>query len=78
MIQGLDSPDDCRRYLSSYVDTYLREEIQIEQLVRKIEPFRMFLDVVGQMNEEISNIAKLAKQAGIDRQKRSAIFRDSE
>ena len=36
MIQGLDSPDDCRRYLSSYVDTYLREEIQIEQLVRKM------------------------------------------
>ncbi|MEI8027166.1 MAG: AAA family ATPase [Pseudomonadota bacterium] len=66
MIQGIDSPDDRRRYLSSYVDTYLREEIQIEQLVRKIEPFRMFLDVVGQMNGEIINIAKLAKQAEID------------
>ena len=66
MIQGIDSLDDRRRYLSSYVDTYLREEIQIEQLVRKIEPFRMFLDVVGQMNGEIINIAKLAKQAEID------------
>lgn len=66
MIQGLNHSDDRRRYLSSYVDTYLREEIQIEQIVRKIEPFRMFLDVVGQMNGEIINFAKIAKQAGID------------
>ena len=66
MIQGLDHSDDRRRYLSSYVDTYLREEIQIEQIVRKIEPFRMFLDVVGQMNGEIINFAKIAKEAGID------------
>lgn len=66
MIYGMADADDRRRYLSSYVDTYLREEIQIEQLVRKIEPFRMFLDVVGQMNGEIINIAKISKEAGIE------------
>jgi len=66
MVYGLENSEDRKRYLSSYVDTYLREEIQIEQLVRKIEPFRMFLDVVGQMNGEIVNIAKISKQAGID------------
>ena len=66
IIHGLDSSDVRRKYLTSYVDTYLREEIQIEQIVRKIEPFRMFLDVVGQMNGEIINIAKIAKQADID------------
>ena len=53
MIYGIESPSDRKNYLASYVDTYLREEIQVEQLVRKIEPFRMFLDVVGQMNGEI-------------------------
>ena len=66
MLHHLAQEDDQRVYLRSYVDTYLREEIQIEQLVRKIEPFRMFLDVVGQMNGEIINIAKIAKEAGID------------
>lgn len=66
MLQSIDSDADRRKYLSSYVNTYLREEIQVEQLVRKIEPFRMFLDVVGQMNGEVINIAKISKEAGID------------
>ena len=66
MIYGIESPSDRKKYLASYVDTYLREEIQIEQLVRKIEPFRMFLDVVGQMNGEIINIAKISRESGID------------
>ena len=66
MIQHIDLESEQRKYLTSYIDTYLREEIQIEQLVRKIEPFRMFLDVVGQMNGEIINIAKISKEAGID------------
>ena len=44
---------------------YLREEIQIEQIVRTIEPFRMFLDVVGQMSGERINAAKIGREAGI-------------
>ncbi len=66
LLQSLSSNSDRQKYLASYVDTYLREEIQIEQLVRKIEPFRMFLDIVGQMNGEIINMAKIAKDAAID------------
>lgn len=43
------TPDkwDKHLFLESYARTYLKEEIQVEQLVRKIEPFRAFIDVVG-------------------------------
>jgi predicted AAA+ superfamily ATPase len=66
MLLEIESRSDRQKYLMSYVDTYLREEIQMEQLVRKMEPFRMFLDVVGQMNGEIINMAQIAREAGID------------
>jgi len=62
----LEKNEDRRKFLNTYVDTYLREEIQIEQLVRKIEPFRMFLDVVGQVNGEVVNMARIAREADID------------
>jgi predicted AAA+ superfamily ATPase len=66
MLLEIENQSDRQKYLMSYVDTYLREEIQMEQLVRKMEPFRMFLDVVGQMNGEIINMARIAREAGID------------
>jgi predicted AAA+ superfamily ATPase len=66
LLLEIENQSDRQKYLMSYVDTYLREEIQMEQLVRKMEPFRMFLDVVGQMNGEIINMAQIAREAGID------------
>ncbi len=41
--------------------TYIREEIQIEQLVRNLDPFRLFLQIVAQMNGEMINYTNLAK-----------------
>jgi len=40
-------------YLKAYVRTYLKEEIQLEQEVRKIEAFRNFLEIAAQMNGHI-------------------------
>ncbi len=57
---------DKKRYLDSYVHTYIREEIQIEQLVRNLDPFRLFLQIVPQMNGEIINYTNLAKDTGVD------------
>ena len=65
-VQEGDDLEDRRQFLRSYQSTYLREEIQIEQLVRRIEPFRMFLDVVGQVSGEVINMANIARQAQID------------
>lgn len=57
---------DCREYLNAYVGTYLQKEIQEEQWVRKLAPFRKFLAIAAQMNGKIINKSKMAKEIGID------------
>lgn len=54
------------RALYSYVSTYLKEEILVEQIIRKIEPFRKFLEIAAQMNGKILNYAKISKDSGIE------------
>jgi predicted AAA+ superfamily ATPase len=56
--------EDRNRFLKSYIHTYLKEEILIEQLIRNIDPFHSFLDVSAQMNGEILNFSKIAREAG--------------
>jgi predicted AAA+ superfamily ATPase len=60
------SDEEFREYLKSYVLTYIEKEIQLEQWVRKIEPFRKFLNIAVQMNSKIINKAKIARQVGVD------------
>ncbi len=57
---------ECHEFLKSYVITYIEKEIQQEQWVRKIEPFRKFLNIAAQMNSKIINKAKIAKFAGVE------------
>lgn len=54
------------RALYSYISTYLKEEVLVEQIIRKIEPFRKFLEVAAQMNGKILNFAKISKDSGIE------------
>jgi predicted AAA+ superfamily ATPase len=51
--------------LRSYVDTYLKEEIQQEALVRKLDKFFSFIDVAAQLNGEIVNFSKMARQLSL-------------
>lgn len=57
---------EAHEYLKAYVFTYIEKEIQQEQWVRKIEPFRKFLQIAAQMNSKIINKLKIAKQIGIE------------
>jgi len=57
---------ELREYLSAYVLMYLEKEIQQEQWVRKIAPFRTFLQIAAQMNGKIINRSKIAKEVGVD------------
>ena len=52
-------------YLESYVEVYLREEVVAEQLVRKLPPFRRFLDIAAQMNTKIINYSKIGRETGV-------------
>ncbi|HPI39501.1 MAG TPA: AAA family ATPase [Pseudobdellovibrionaceae bacterium] len=54
------------RSLHGYITTYLKEEVLIEQVVRKLEPFQRFLEVAAQMNGKILNYAKIARDSGVE------------
>ncbi|MEI8346625.1 MAG: AAA family ATPase [Pseudomonadota bacterium] len=51
-------------FLKSYARTYLKEEIWAEHIIKELDPFRKFLEVAAQMNSEIINYSKIAKQIG--------------
>jgi predicted AAA+ superfamily ATPase len=51
--------------LETYINTYLREEILEEALVRKLETFIRFIEIAAQMNGEPINFTKIAKQCKV-------------
>jgi predicted AAA+ superfamily ATPase len=53
-------------YLRSYVNTYLKDEIVAEQLVRNLQPFRNFLEVAAQTNGQILNFSKIGRDIGVE------------
>lgn len=55
---------DKRNFLRTYAHTYLREEIIQEQIIRKLDPFRRFLNVAAQMSGRIINFSKIASEIG--------------
>lgn len=63
---GYQNREEKNDFLRSYVNTYLKEEILVEQLVRQINPFRDFLEVAAQSNGKIVNYSKIAKDVGVD------------
>lgn len=61
-----DNESDKARYLRAYALTYLKEEIFAEQIIRKLEPFRLFLEVAAQSNGKIINYTKIGDDIGVD------------
>lgn len=60
-------PDFAIDMLDAYVSNYLREEIQQEALVRRLDSFARFLQVAAVMNGQVSNIAGIARDAAVAR-----------
>ena len=58
------SPTSRQKKLRSYAHSYLKEEIQQEQLVRMLDPFHRFLLVAAQMNGQILNYAAISRDCG--------------
>lgn len=65
--QTIVEPGFKQEYLSSYVETYLREELIAEGLIRKLEPFLRFLQVLGLYNGQILNIENIARESYVGR-----------
>ena len=58
--------DERKAFLRAYALTYLKEEVWGEHLIRKLEPFRRFLEVAAQCNGEIVNHSNIARDVGTD------------
>ncbi len=56
---------DPKPFLTSYVDTYMSEEIKQESLVRKLDAFMLFLELSAQLNGENINFSKLGRQCRV-------------
>ena len=58
--------EDREDFLRTYANVYLKEEIQAEQIVRKIQPFRAFLEVAAQSAGKIVNYSNIARDISSD------------
>ena len=56
-----------REVLESYVQTYLKEEIQAEALVRNLGGFARFLQIAALFHGQVLNASSLARDAGVAR-----------
>ena len=62
----LQKSSSSKEYLNAYVGTYLEKEIQQEKWVKNLKPFRHFLSIAAQMNGQIINKSKIARDVGVD------------
>lgn len=53
--------------LEAYVETYLAQEVRSEALVRSLESFTRFLEVAALANGQVTNVARLARDAAVAR-----------
>lgn len=65
-ITQYDDPQAKQLALEAYVETYLKEEIIAEQIVRNIQPFRKFLNIAAQSNGTIINYNQIATDVKAD------------
>lgn len=61
------SPSDAGEILSAYVNTYIKEEIKEEGVVRNVPPFVRFLGIAGQLNGQVVNRQNIAREAAVPR-----------
>ena len=66
ILYEMNTSDEKAQFLRAYTQTYLKEEIWLEQFIRRIDPFRKFLEVAAQCNGEILNVSNIARDVGVD------------
>lgn len=63
----VDSPSEAADLLDAYVNTYLKEEIKEEGLIRSLPPFLRFLQIAGMMNGQVVNALNISREAAAPR-----------
>ena len=59
------APDEARRFLKSYVTTYLKEEIQAEALTRNLGAFQSCFAVAGQARGQVIEYANISRECSV-------------
>lgn len=67
-------PKNAPGILAAYVNTYIKEEIREEGVLRNVPPFLRFLAIAGQLNGEVTNGANVARDAAVPRSTVDAYF----
>lgn len=64
---NLKKHEDKIDFLTSYVETYVREEIQQEALVRNLQTYGRFLRHAAIVNGQVANLSNISREAAIPR-----------
>lgn len=59
--------DEPKKYLQSYVQTYIKEEVLQEGLTRNIGSFNRFLETATYLQGSLLNISEISRELGINR-----------
>lgn len=65
-IWELQNDTSKSKFLQTYAHVYIKEEVWGEQLVRKIDPFRKFLEVAAQCDGKEVNFQNISRDTGVD------------
>jgi predicted AAA+ superfamily ATPase len=60
-----DPNEDYREFLRAYAETYLKEEVAAEGLVRNIGPFAYFFDIAAANDGEMVNFTNIARECNV-------------
>jgi predicted AAA+ superfamily ATPase len=60
-----NSPDPIKK-LKAYVSLYIREEVQMEGLIRRLEPFSRLLEAATFSHGQILNVSNVARDCGVN------------
>ena len=63
-----------KKFLKSYINTYLREEVLQEGLVRQLRVFTRFLEVASFSQGALLNMTEIGRELGVDRKTVESYF----
>jgi len=67
LLPTVNTHADPARYLESYVQTYVKEEVLQEGLTRNVGAFTKFLEIASFSQGQLLNISEIARELGLSR-----------
>jgi predicted AAA+ superfamily ATPase len=65
VITNYETPEIAADILYTYVDTYLKEEVRAEAIVRNISAFSKFLELAASENAQRTNYKNISRETGV-------------